>query len=155
MYDKNIRYDRETRDYAMYLDNELIGFARTHHEAEVTLDQTVFEMLTHGDLATATELDGGVVEDELPATCELCNGEGRIPAYGYGDQAGGYAETCPDCSGGDPDMRAIHRVKTDPAYNTIPLFDDVARVLDMALGNAPAKDVVPEMRRVRARLAQV
>lgn len=36
-----------------------------------------------------------------------------------------------------------------------PLFDDVARVIDMALGNAPAKDVVPELRRVRARLAEI
>jgi hypothetical protein len=31
--------------------------------------------------------------------CETCGGEGRLPAYGYGDQAGGYAETCEDCKG--------------------------------------------------------
>ena len=45
MYRKEIVYDRETRDYAMYLDGELVGFARTYHEAEVTLDQLVFELM--------------------------------------------------------------------------------------------------------------
>lgn len=48
MYRKHIVYDRESRDYAMYLDGELIGFARTYQEAEVTLDQLVFELL-HGN----------------------------------------------------------------------------------------------------------
>jgi hypothetical protein len=46
MYQKEIVYDRETRDYAMYLDGELVGFARTYHEAEVTLDQLVFELIS-------------------------------------------------------------------------------------------------------------
>ena len=46
MYRKEIVYDRETRDYAMYLDGELVGFARTYHEAEVTLDQLVFELMS-------------------------------------------------------------------------------------------------------------
>jgi hypothetical protein len=39
-------YDRETHDYAMYLDGELVGFARTYHEAEITLDQLVFELMS-------------------------------------------------------------------------------------------------------------
>jgi len=46
MYRKEIVYDRETHDYAMYLDGELVGFARTYHEAEVTLDQLVFELMS-------------------------------------------------------------------------------------------------------------
>lgn len=46
MYRKEIVYDRETRDYAMYLDGELVGFARTYHEAEIILDQLVFELMT-------------------------------------------------------------------------------------------------------------
>lgn len=46
MYRKEIVYDRETRDFAMYLDNELVGYARTYHEAEVTLDQLVFELMS-------------------------------------------------------------------------------------------------------------
>lgn len=46
-YQKEIIWDGETRDYAMYLSGELVGFARNHHEAEVTLDQLVYELLTH------------------------------------------------------------------------------------------------------------
>lgn len=46
MYRKEIVYDRETHDYAMYLDGELVGFARTYHETEVTLDQLVFELMS-------------------------------------------------------------------------------------------------------------
>lgn len=45
MYRKEIVYDRETRDYAMYLDGELVGFARNYHEAEIALDQLVFELM--------------------------------------------------------------------------------------------------------------
>jgi len=48
MYRKNIVFERESHDYAMYLDGELVGFARTYYEAETTLDQLVFELL-HGN----------------------------------------------------------------------------------------------------------
>ena len=123
-YRKEIVFDRESRDYAMRLDGELVGYARTYHEAEVTLDQLVFELLSHGATATATQLDGDSDADECAADvnalvirgdepsqhsacvaeprapiCETCNGERRIPAGGWGDQAGGWAETCPDCGG--------------------------------------------------------
>lgn len=66
---KEICYDRETRDYAMYLDGELVGFARTYHEAEVTLDNLVLELLQTGmtDAFTATELDGGSDPDTITA----------------------------------------------------------------------------------------
>lgn len=46
MYRKEICYDRETHDYAMYIDGELVGFARTYHEAEIWLDQLVFELMS-------------------------------------------------------------------------------------------------------------
>jgi hypothetical protein len=46
MYEKEIVYDPETRDFAMYLDGELVGFARTYQEAETTLDQLVFELVS-------------------------------------------------------------------------------------------------------------
>ena len=46
VYRKEICYDRETRDYAMYLDGELVGFQRNYREAEITLDQLVFELMT-------------------------------------------------------------------------------------------------------------
>ena len=45
MYRKEIVFDRETRDYACYLDGELVFIARTYHEAEITLDQLVFELM--------------------------------------------------------------------------------------------------------------
>jgi hypothetical protein len=44
MYRKQIVHDRTTHDYVMYLDGELVGFARTYQEAEVTLDQLIFEL---------------------------------------------------------------------------------------------------------------
>lgn len=47
MYRKEIVYDRETRDFAMYLDGELVGFASTYHEAEVALDRLVFDLMAH------------------------------------------------------------------------------------------------------------
>lgn len=45
MYQKEIQYDCETHDYAMYLNGELVGFARNYHEAEITLDQLIFELM--------------------------------------------------------------------------------------------------------------
>lgn len=45
MYLKEIVYDPETRDFAMYLDSELVGFARTYQEAEVALDKTIYDRL--------------------------------------------------------------------------------------------------------------
>jgi hypothetical protein len=47
MYRKEIVYEPDTRDYAMYLNGELVGYARTYHEAEVALDQLVFELITN------------------------------------------------------------------------------------------------------------
>lgn len=55
MYRKEIVYDRATRDYAMYVDDLLIGFASTYHAAEVELDQYVYDLLEQGLI------------DELPA----------------------------------------------------------------------------------------
>ncbi len=46
MYEKAIVYDPETRDFAMYLDGELVGFARTYQEAEEALDALVSELLS-------------------------------------------------------------------------------------------------------------
>ena len=34
MYTREIVYDKEARDYAAYLDGELVGFARTYADAE-------------------------------------------------------------------------------------------------------------------------
>ena len=66
---KEIRYDRASRDYGMYLDGELVGFARTYHEAEVTLDDLVHEILTRDAVALA---------DEAAERAELAEEEGAL-----------------------------------------------------------------------------
>jgi hypothetical protein len=48
IYEKSIRYDRESRDYILHLNGELVGFASTYHEGEVALDTLVRDLLTKG-----------------------------------------------------------------------------------------------------------
>ena len=45
MYDKRITYDRNSKDFAMYLNDELVGFAETHQAAEQELDELVYRLL--------------------------------------------------------------------------------------------------------------
>lgn len=45
MYEKSIVYDPETRDFACYLDGELVAFAHTYQEAEVLLDDLIYELI--------------------------------------------------------------------------------------------------------------
>ncbi len=45
MYRKEIVYDYETHDYALYLDGELVGSASTYRDAESALDQLIFELV--------------------------------------------------------------------------------------------------------------
>ncbi len=56
-YEKAIKYDRETRDYACYLDGELVGFARNYHAGEIMLDQLVFYLLAHFPKPPSAPLD--------------------------------------------------------------------------------------------------
>jgi hypothetical protein len=51
---KSIVYDPESGDHTMYLDGEVVGFARTAHEAQTTLDQLVLELLSHCSSALPT-----------------------------------------------------------------------------------------------------
>ncbi|HEU4326236.1 MAG TPA: hypothetical protein VFS21_24060 [Roseiflexaceae bacterium] len=44
---RSITYDRESRDYLMRLGGEPIGYARTYHQAEITLDALAAEVLHH------------------------------------------------------------------------------------------------------------
>jgi len=43
--ERSIRYDRETRDFAAYVDGILIGFYPNYHAAEVACDAYVFEAM--------------------------------------------------------------------------------------------------------------
>ena len=42
---KLIMYDRSTKDYAIYVDGALVGYARSYLEAEAVLDQLYMEVL--------------------------------------------------------------------------------------------------------------
>lgn len=44
---KRIVYSRETKDYALYLDGELVGYADTPAEGERTLDELAYSILSH------------------------------------------------------------------------------------------------------------
>lgn len=51
MYQREIKYDRESKDFALYLSDangenfELVGYARSYHEGETTLDALVAELV--------------------------------------------------------------------------------------------------------------
>lgn len=47
MYQREIKYDRLTKDYACYLDGELVGYARTYVEGETMLDELASELMRH------------------------------------------------------------------------------------------------------------
>lgn len=55
MYTKEIAYDPETRDFAMCLNGELIGFARTYQEAEQALDALIAELRSGALIDARTE----------------------------------------------------------------------------------------------------
>lgn len=44
---KEIRYDRSTKDFAMYLNGEYVGSRSDRTEAQVELDRLAYEALTH------------------------------------------------------------------------------------------------------------
>ncbi|NJP05955.1 MAG: hypothetical protein HC837_10200 [Chloroflexaceae bacterium] len=52
-YDREIVYDPETHDFAMFLEEDLVGFARTYQEAEITLNELVLEILRGQQLQEA------------------------------------------------------------------------------------------------------
>ena len=51
---KHIRYDRETKDYACYLNGEFIGYAPNYSDGETLCEQTYYAQLSHTS-APATE----------------------------------------------------------------------------------------------------
>lgn len=55
MFQKQIAYDRQTKDFAMYLDGELTGYARTYLEAEISLNELAYELLSQGYFPTNHE----------------------------------------------------------------------------------------------------
>lgn len=53
-----IKYNRDTRDFDLYIDGRYVGSAASYGEARYRLDAAVLDMLAHGDHRTATDLDG-------------------------------------------------------------------------------------------------
>ena len=45
MFHKTIMYSRDTRDFALFLDGMLIGYAPSYLEADAVLDQLMLELL--------------------------------------------------------------------------------------------------------------
>lgn len=67
-YIKSIQYDRETHDFAMYLDGELVGFAATYDEAERRLDALVYDLLARPASQPTPEPEPATVEAAQPAS---------------------------------------------------------------------------------------
>lgn len=132
MYKKEIVYDRTTRDYAMYLDGELVGFARTYHEAEVTLDQLVFELMSGlyyreqaapapaEPVHAACQVCGKTLVEDGLTHCRTCKAEIALDAAQIDPPT-----TCVFCSGlhhpqSCPDMRALLFAPDAPIICSIP-----------------------------------
>lgn len=84
-FEKSIRYDRETRDYAAYLDDRLIGFFANYHAAEVELDRVAHELAL--DYCEQGLIDTLTVEEctiNCPG-CAACDPPGENP---LGDSEG-------------------------------------------------------------------
>lgn len=79
---RKVVFERETRDYALYLDGELVGYARTEREGYTTLAALVSEQLARAVGAPQAEL----AEDDVEA-CS-CRGDGECPRCdAYHDEA--------------------------------------------------------------------
>lgn len=64
---KAIQYDAETRDFAMYLDKEIVGYARSYADAELRLNELVHDILTHRQAGEDVGDDDNPANDELAA----------------------------------------------------------------------------------------
>lgn len=93
-FEKSIRYDRETRDYACYLDGQYIGSRANYSDGEALCNQVAYDLLMDGQCATATELDAGSEPDAMAAD---------------------HAVVAPMCMCGEPATLIIHDGDTDIA----------------------------------------
>ena len=56
-FQKEIAYNRETRDFRATLDDNLIGYFATYHDAENALDQIAYDLLADGAVLSAAQLE--------------------------------------------------------------------------------------------------
>ena len=71
MFTKEIRYDRESKDFAMYLNGELIGYAPTYLKAEMQLNSLVHDILTRTAVADTADIPVEDALDVLNALAEV------------------------------------------------------------------------------------
>jgi hypothetical protein len=50
LYEKAVIYEPEGREFSMWLDGVIVGYAPTRQEAEETLDELVYDLLNRGHL---------------------------------------------------------------------------------------------------------
>lgn len=146
MIDREIKYNRFTKDFDCFVDSRYVGSRPNYRAGDELCNEIAFDLLEQGLVDEAPE----------PFDCAVCRD----------------TWTCPDCEAKltqqlttamahlESEMaNAEPLIADDPLGNQRiyiteqPLLYDIAQVLDMALGNAPAKDVIPNLRRVRQRLS--
>ena len=75
MYRKQIVYDRKTKDFAYYLNGELVGYAATYLLAEQTLNKLVYDLLskpgTVGPSVESPALETSAPHDDI-ASDDAC-----------------------------------------------------------------------------------
>lgn len=119
-YHTSVIYDDKAREFAMYLDGDLCGYAKTRDLADATLNQLVYEMKAHATLAAspvtigeqiANETPGNLTQDEWinlvrrVASVVRAERNERAAAEQRGRVAGLIAARdamCPDCRHGIP-----------------------------------------------------
>lgn len=70
---REIKYDRDSRDYACYLDGDLVCYARTYTEGETTLDALMLELIQAESYVAAQVAE--VVEPIEVHACPDCGGD--------------------------------------------------------------------------------
>lgn len=67
--EREIKFDRATRDFALYLDGVFVGYANSYSEGERKLDELAFEALVHG--ATLDQIEQLFKEELAPLAKRL------------------------------------------------------------------------------------
>lgn len=144
-YEKSIEYDPESKDFRMMLDGELVGFGRTYHEAETTLDRLVFELISGTYFSSPTPKPpscpscGDAVRE--PGTCAACQEtDGQITTFTRCLTCQKLTEdvVCPDC------QITTHRCEAGHALG------DVARNRRPPKTSASVKRPMRSLRQMRA-----
>lgn len=148
MIDREIKYNRHTKDFDCFVDSRYVGSRPNYRAGDELCNEVAYDLCEQGlsdDVPTdnpdidstpgtygpeqASAADAGYTCCPIDAPCDKHRAANKTFREFFG-------------------MRPLHEVET-------PLLTDVAQVIDMALGKSyGAVSVVSELRRVRARVAQ-